>query len=53
MHASDYQYPEAVHKGLAVQVSAKQFSVACTTLQRHLDHHKKSGNEQFFYSKNV
>jgi hypothetical protein len=39
---------EAAHKGLAVQVAAKQFSITCTTLQRHLDDHKKRGNEQFF-----
>jgi hypothetical protein len=39
---------EAVHKGLAVRAAAKQFSVSRTTLQRHLDDHNKSSNEQFF-----
>jgi hypothetical protein len=28
-----------------------QFTVAYTTLQRHLADHKRTGNEQFFYSK--
>jgi hypothetical protein len=35
---------------LAVGVAAKQLTVANTTLQRHLDDHKKGGNEHFFYS---
>jgi hypothetical protein len=43
---------EAVYKGLAVSAATKQFGVACTTLQRQLDDHKKRGNEQFFYSSN-
>jgi hypothetical protein len=41
---------EAAHKGLAFQAAAKQFSSACTTLQKHLYDHKRSGNEQLFYS---
>jgi hypothetical protein len=36
---------EAVYKGLAVSAATQEFSVACTTLQRQLDDHKKIGNE--------
>jgi hypothetical protein len=43
---------EAVHKGLAVWAAVEEFSVACTTLQRHLGH-KKSDAKQFFCSKRV
>jgi hypothetical protein len=40
---------EAVHKELAVHAAPKWFGVARTTLRRHLDDHKRCGNEQFFY----
>jgi hypothetical protein len=32
---------EAVRKGLAVWAAAEEFSVACTTLQRHLGTQEK------------
>jgi hypothetical protein len=36
---------EAVHKQLAVQAAGKQFSVACTILQRDLYDQTISGNK--------
>jgi DNA invertase Pin-like site-specific DNA recombinase len=35
------------NKGLLVRAVAKQFNVSHTTLQRHLENHKRSGNEKF------
>jgi hypothetical protein len=43
---------KAVYKGSDVSRATNQFSVACTTLQRQLDHHKRRGTEQFFYNSN-
>jgi hypothetical protein len=37
-------------QGLAVQGTMKEFIIACTTLQRHLEDHDRTGNEQFLHS---
>ena len=41
---------EAVRNGSPVRVASRQYNIARTTLQRHLDAHQAGGNEIFSYT---